>query len=279
MKTNWAGIELQVSGFRASLGRVSAVMRNTLRETGRTRAFYGVLAVAVLLLFSSVVLSDLALVDQKARLVQDFGLFTIPLVTILTGILLGVVLLHKEIEKKTLYAILPKPIRRGEFMLGKYLGLCTLLLLEMAVLSVCWFAVLMLRGGEIGAPLFSALLLSYTEVMLITAIATFFSALSSPMLSGVLTVGMFIIGRISYVVVDLMNATKGVFAEVPAMRWLGRSIIALVPDLSAFNISDELLLGWPVPPEYLIQSIAYGLSYAAVFLVLGLLVFERRDLT
>ncbi|HAN32469.1 MAG TPA: hypothetical protein DCQ06_12810 [Myxococcales bacterium] len=279
MKTKWQGIELKVHGPRASLGRVSAVMSNTLRETGRTRAFYGVLIVAMLLLFGSVILSDLALVNQKARLVQDFGLFTIPLVTILTGVLLGVVLLQKEIEKKTLYAILPKPIRRGEFLLGKYLGLCTLLLLEMLVLALCWFAVLALRGGEISAPIFSALLLSYVEVMLITAIATFFSSLSSPLLSGILTLGMFIIGRISYIIVDLMNASKGVFAEVAAMRWLGRGIMVVVPDLSAFNISDELLLGWPVTPEYLLHSIGYGLSYSAIFLVLGLLVFERRDLT
>ncbi len=278
-KTRYAGVTLQVTGPRASLNRISAVMGNTLREAGRTRLFYGVLGVAVLLLLGSVVLSDLALVDQQARLVQDFGLFTIPLITVLTGVILGVALLQKEIEKKTLYAILPKPVRRSEFLLGKYFGLCTLLLLEMAALSLCWFAVLTLRGGAVTGPILSALLLSYVEVMLVTAIATFFSALSSPMLSGLLTLGMFAIGRIAYVVIDLMSATKGVFAEVPAMRALGRVIVAVVPDLSAFNVSDELLLGWDVPPEYVLQAMGYGLSYAAIFLVLGLLVFERRDLT
>ncbi|MCO4762933.1 MAG: ABC transporter permease subunit, partial [Myxococcales bacterium] len=278
-KTQSLGIELHISGPRASLGRMSAVMGNTLREAGRTRIFYGLLAVAVLLLLSSVVLSDLALVDQQARLVQDFGLFTIPLVTVLTAIILGVTLLQKEIEKKTLYAILPKPIRRGEFLLGKYFGLCTLLAIEMTLLSLCWFAVLSLRGGEIGLPIISALFLSYIEVLLVTAVATFFSALSTPLLSGVFTLGLFAIGRASYVVVDLMSAKKGVFVEVPAMRSAGRAIVAIVPDLSTFNIADELLLGWEVPTEYLLQATGYGLSYAAIFLVLGLFVFERRDLT
>ncbi len=279
MKTNWDGIELNVTGVGASLERISAVMGNTLREAGRTRIFYGLLVVAIMLLLGSVVLSDLALVDQQARLVQDFGLFTIPLLTILTAVILGVTLLQKEIEKKTLYAILPKPIRRGEFLLGKYFGLCTLLAMEMALLSLAWFAVLYLRGGTVTPAIVSALLLSFIEVVLVTAIATFFSALSTPLLSGVFTTGMFLIGRVSYVVVDLMGASKGVFAEVPAMRTLGRVIVAVVPDLSTFNVSDELLAGWAVPTSYLLPAVGYGLSYAAVFLVLGLLVFERRDLT
>jgi len=279
MKTNSHGLELKITGVGASLERISAVMGNTLREAGRTRIFYGLLAVAILLLFGSVVLSDLALIDQQARLVQDFGLFTIPLLTVLTAVILGVTLLQKEIEKKTLYAILPKPIRRGEFLMGKYFGLCTLLAMEMVLLSLAWFAVLYLRGGSVTIGILSALLLSYIEVVLVTAIASFFSALSTPTLSGIFTVGMFAIGRMSYVVVDLMGARKGVFAEVPAMRTLGRVIVAVVPDLSTFNVSDELLGGWEVPTSYLVPAIGYGLSYAAVFLVLALLVFERRDLT
>mgnify|MGYP001602816117 CR=1 FL=1 len=279
MKTNSHGLELKITGVGASLERISAVMGNTLREAGRTRIFYGLLAVAILLLFGSVVLSDLALIDQQARLVQDFGLFTIPLLTVLTAVILGVTLLQKEIEKKTLYAILPKPIRRGEFLMGKYFGLCTLLAMEMVLLSLAWFAVLYLRGGSVTIGILSALLLSYIEVVLVTAIASFFSALSTPTLSGIFTVGMFAIGRMSYVVVDLMGARKGVFAEVPAMRTLGRVIVAVVPDLSTFNVSDELLGGWDVPTSYLVPAIGYGLSYAAIFLVLALLVFERRDLT
>ncbi len=279
MKSTHLGIELKIEGATAVIRRVVAVTHNTLREAGRHRIFYGLVVIAIALLLLSMLLSDLALVDQKARLVQDFGLFTIPFVGVLTAIVMGVVLLHKEIADKTIYAILPKPIRRSEFLIGKFLGLCVLLLIELTVLSLCWFVVLSFRGGQVTQPIIAALALSYVEIVLVTAIATFFSAMSSPAVSGVLTFGLFVTGRISYVITDLMNATKGVFVEVPAMRWLGSILVAVVPDLSTFNVADDVLQGWHVSHSYLLASVGYGLSYAAVFLILGLLVFERRDFT
>ncbi len=272
-------VELHINGPLASLRRVVVVASNTLREARRNRVFLGICAAAVILQFVALALSDLALVDQKARLVQNFGLFTIPLMCVLTAVIMGVLLLHKEIEKKTLYAILPKPIRRSEFLLGKYFGLCALLLAALLVLAVAWFVVLWLRGGALSETILIALLLSYVEIVLITAIATFFSALSTPVLSGLFTLGLFFIGRISYIITDLMSATKGVFVEIPAMRTLGRVLVAVVPDLSTFNISDDVLLGWDVGGDYVLSATGYGLTYAAIFLVLGMLVFERRDLT
>lgn len=280
MTTAPAGrVPTHVQGLGPMLGRVAAVTGNTLREAGRNRIFYGLLVVAGVMILGSMVLSDLALVDQKARLVQDFGLFVIPLLTVLTAVVLGVVLLQKEIEQKTLYAILPKPVRRSEFLVGKFLGLASLLAVQMAVLSLCWMAVLLMRGGEVTRPILVALGLSYVEIVMVTAIATFFSALSSPILSGVLTTGLFAVGRISYVLTDLMSAKKGIFVEVPAMRAFGRALVTVVPDLSTFNISDEVLLGWAVPDGYVWNAVGYGLSWTVVFLVLGVLVFERRDLT
>lgn len=277
--TGRAAVPTRVRGVAASLNRIGAVMSNTLREAGRNRIFYGLVVLAGVMILGSLLLSDLALVDQKARLVQDFGLFVIPLLTVLTSVILGVVLLQKEIEQKTLYAILPKPVRRSEFLLGKFLGLCALLAIEVAVLALCWFAVLTLRGGEVTQPLLIALALSYVEVVVVTSIATFFSALSSPILSGVLTTGLFVVGRVAYVLTDLLGAKKGIFVEVPAMRSLGQTLVAVVPDLSTFNVADELLLGWTVPSSYVVSALGYGLSWVTLFLLLGVLVFERRDLT
>lgn len=271
-------LTLRIGGPLAALARIAAVTGNTLREAGRNRLFYGLIGTAVVLLIFSMVLSDLALVDQKARLVQDFGLFVIPLLCIVTAILLGVVLMYKEIDRKTLYAILPKPVRRSEFLLGKFAGLCILLLAQLVLLAVVWSGVLVLRGGEPTAAMVHALALQYIEIVLVTSIAMFFSALSSPVLSGVLTASVFLIGRITYVIAELLGAQKGVFAEVPLMRGLGRLLLAIVPDLSTFNVADELLLGWTVPWSYLASATAYGLSWSALFLVLALLLFERRDL-
>jgi ABC-type transport system involved in multi-copper enzyme maturation permease subunit len=279
MNAPLAAVSPRVLGAGAALGRVAAVLHNTLREAGRNRVFYGLLVLAGLLIFASLLLSDLALADQRARLVQNFGLFAVPLLTSVTGVVLGGLLLQKEIERKTLYAILPKPVRRAEFLLGKFLGLCALLLGQFLLLGACWAAVLLLRGGELTGPLLLALALGFVEVVLITAVAICFSALSSPVLSAALTLGLFVVGRTVYLLGDLLGARKGVFAEVPAMRQLGHTLLAVVPDLSVFNVADELLLGWQVPAAYVGAAVGYGLSWTAVFLLLGLFAFERRDLT
>jgi ABC-type transport system involved in multi-copper enzyme maturation permease subunit len=127
--------------------------------------------------------------------------------------------------------------------------------------------------------LVKALGLQYLELVLVCAVALFFSALSSPVLTGVFTAGVFLVGRVSYVIGDLMGQNKGVFAEVPAMRALGRVLLAVVPDLSTFNVSDDVLQGWTIGRDYLWHATAYGLGWTAFFLALGLLLFERRDLT
>lgn len=278
LQTTNQKLTLRIDGPLASLGRMGAVAGNTLREAGRNRLFFGLLGVTVLLLVFSILLSDLALTDQKVRLLQDFGLATIPVVCVITAILLGAVLLYKEIDRKTLYAILPKPIRRAEFLLGKFFGLSLLLLAQLVLLTVCWSGVLAMRGGSLTVPLIEALALNYVEIVLVTSVALFFSALSRPVLSGVLTVGVFLIGRITYVINDLMQQSKGVFAEVPAMRMLGRALVAVIPDLSTFNLADELQAGAVITPEYLVQAVIYGVSWVGFFVALSLIVFERRDL-
>ncbi len=278
VQTTHDKLTLRIDGPVAAFSRIFTVAGNTLREAGRNKLFFGLLGVTILMLIFSVLLSDLALADQKIRLVTDFGLAVIPLVCIATAVLLGAVLLYKEIDRKTLYAILPKPIRRSEFLLGKFLGLSLLLFGQLILLAVCWAGVLHLRGGTFSMALAQALGLNYIEILLVTSAALFFSALSRPVLSGVLTLGVFLVGRITYVINDLMQATKGAFAEVPAMRALGRVLVAIVPDLSTFNIADELQAGVSLPPDYFVHATLYGLSWVGFFVALSLIVFERRDL-
>lgn len=277
--TTASGLQLRTSGLDALLGRLGAVVGNTVREAGRAKLFYGLVGVAIMLLGFSLVLSDLALVDQKARLVQSFGMAVVPLVCVGTAILMGALLLHKEIDKKTLYAILPKPIRRAEFIAGKLLGLCLLLFLELTVLALCWWAVLALRGGQMTPAIVRALGLHMIELVLVTSVAVFFSALSRPVLSGLFTAGVFLVGRVTYVITDLLSARKGMFVEVPAMRTLGKVLVAAVPDLSTFTVSDQVLQGWDVPWEYFWSAACYGLTWALAFAIGAALLFERRDFT
>jgi ABC-type transport system involved in multi-copper enzyme maturation permease subunit len=274
-----SGLELHTSGAFAMLRRISAVVGNTLREAGRAKLFYGLLGAAVMLLGFSLVLSDLALVDQKARLVQSFGMAVVPLVCVGTAVLMGALLLHKEIDKKTLYAILPKPIARGEFIAGKLLGLCALLVIELVALALVWWAVLSMRGGQMTGPIVRGLALHVIELVLVTSIAVFFSALTRPVLSGLLTAGVFVVGRVTYVITDLLAARKGLFVEVPAMRAVGKALVVAIPDLSTFAVADPILQGWDVPWSYVASASMYGLCWALAFAVGAVLLFQRRDFT
>ncbi len=277
--TTASGVVLRTSGPLAALLRMSAVASNTVREAGRAKLFYGLLGAAILLLAFSIVLSDLALVDQKARLVQSFGLAVIPLVCVATATLMGGLLLHQELDRKTLYAILPKPIARSEFLIGKFVGMAALLGIELGVLVLCWWGVLHLRGGTLTGALVRAFGLAYVELLVVTAVALVFSALSRPVLAGVLTLGVVVVGRTNYVLADLLAATKGVFVEVPAMRSLGKLLVAVVPDLSTFAVADPVLQGWVVPWAYCVSAALYGAAWVAACVVAAALLFERRDFT
>lgn len=279
---NWTtsgGLQLRVGGVAASAQRMAAIAGNTVREAGRAKLFYGLLGAAAMLLAFSLVLSDLALLSQKARLVQSFGMAAIPLVCVATAILLGAVLLHKEIDKKTLYAILPKPVRRSEFLLGKFAGLLLLLAIELTILVLFWWAVLRLRGGELTGPLVRTFALALVELALVTAAAMFFSALTRPVLSGVFTLGVVLVGRSNYVIADLLGSNKGVFVEVPMMRALGKVLVTVIPDLSTFAVADPVLQGWAVPADYLSAAALYGLCWTGALLTGAVLLFERRDIT
>lgn len=259
------------------LARASAIAANTFREALRNRAFLGLLVMTLSFLIFSMVMAELAVRGEKARVVQDFGLFSMSLFGVLIAIVMGVILVYKELEKKTIYTIIPKPVRRWEFILGKYLGMLGLLFVEVAVMALVWLFVLWSKDATINADTFKAIVLIFFEIALVSSIAVFFSAFSSPILSGVFTAGIFTLGRTAYIVGDMLEAKKGLFVDFPEFRPLGELYVATCPNLTAFNVSQDLLLDIPVQTSYVFASGLYALSYVVFFLCLAMLLFERRD--
>jgi ABC-type transport system involved in multi-copper enzyme maturation permease subunit len=257
--------------------RVYAVARNTYREALRNRAFLGLVVFAVAFIFLSLAMSEMSIVGQEVRVVSSFGFFAISLVGAITAIVMGALLVHKEVERKTIYTIVSKPIHRHEFIVGKLVGLVGILVVQVAILAVVWAFVVHLQGGQVGIEHLKGLGLIIVEVSLVASIAVMFSAFSSPVLTGLFSLGIFVVGRLVPLMEEMLSASRGLFVDHAVARFLGEAAVAVLPDLSVFNVSQQVLLGVPVHMSYLGEALLYGGAYGLIFLVIAVWAFERRD--
>ena len=255
--------------------RVAAIARNAFREAVRDRVLYNLVVFALLLIAGAILLGELS-AGQEAKIIVDLGLSAILLFGVFIAIFVGVGLVYKEIERRTLYAILAKPIGRGEFLLGKYLGLCLTLLVNVIVMGVgLSLALIYVKRGwnPLVARIWPAILLIYVELMILTGVAMMFSAFSSPALSALLTFFIFVIGHFSADLKMLSQST----GNAPA-RWLLAALYYGLPNLANYNFITLAAHGQSPAPRIMLLEISYALVYVAVLLAATILIFSRRNL-
>ncbi|MEQ1765507.1 MAG: ABC transporter permease subunit [Pyrinomonadaceae bacterium] len=252
--------------------RIFSIAKNTFRESVRDRILYNLVLFVLLITACAVLLGDLT-DGQEARTIVNFGLNAMLLFGSFIAIFVGVGLVSKEIERKTVYAVFSKPVRRAEFIVGKYLGLCATLLVNVAVMGVGVTLALLLVGGKslIGSA-WLAIVLIFFELMIVTSVALVFSAFSTPALSALLTFLVFIIGHLSSSLRDLAATL-----ESKAAAYLLEAIYFLLPNLSLFSFRTEAALGISATVPSIFGGIAYALCYIAVMLVISIVIFTRRD--
>jgi ABC-type transport system involved in multi-copper enzyme maturation permease subunit len=254
--------------------RTVAIARNAFREAVRDRVLYNLVIFALLLIAGAIFLGELS-AGQEAKIIVDLGLSAMLLFGVFIAIFVGVGLVYKEIERRTLYAILSKPIGRGQFLLGKYLGLCLTLLVNVLIMGVgVSLALVYVRRGwdPLVFKIWPAILLIYVELMIVTGVALLFSTFSSPALSALLTFFVFIIGHFS---ADLK--TLGNSAGSSPARWLFRSLYYVLPNLSNYSMITTAAHGYVPEPRAMTVSIAYAIVYIVVLLAAAMLVFNRRN--
>jgi len=263
--------------------RILAVAANTRREAYRNRAFLVLILMGLAMTAAGIVLSKLAVRNQAVKVIQDFGYFSVSLVCAMTAILLGVILLHKELDKKTIYTIVSKPIARFEIVIGKFWGLLTLLVVFVIGLSIPWMITLWMYdalnvgGVAIWDDCIMGMVLMVGETMVILSAALLFSSWTRPFLAGIFTFGYFIMGKNMYLLREYLSADTGPLAEPGAIRSIGQGFTYVVPDLDVFNVSREISLGIDVHGSYVLSSFGYGFSFTLVFLALSAFFFSRRD--
>jgi ABC-type transport system involved in multi-copper enzyme maturation permease subunit len=257
-----------------SLGRILTIARNAFREAVRDRVLYNLVIFVLLLIGGAIFLGELS-DAQETKIIIDMGLSAMLLFGAFISIFVGVGLVYKEIERRTIYAIFAKPVGRGEFLVGKYLGLCLTLFVNVLVMGVgvTLALVYVKRAGDPSVfNIWPAILLIYVELMILTAVALLFSSFSSPALSALLTFFVFIIGHFS---ADLKTFAASM--GTTSARYLFGALFYLLPNLSNYSYITPAAHGQTPPPMMLLTSIAYALIYMTVLLAAATLIFNRRN--
>ena len=258
----------------AAWRRILAIARNAFREAVRDRVLYNLVLFVLLLIVGAIFLGELS-GGQERKIIVDLGLSAMLLFGAFISIFVGVGLVYKEIERRTIYAIFSKPVGRGEFLLGKYLGLCLTLFVNVVVMGAgVSLALIYVRRGwdPLALRIWPAILLIYVELMILTSVALLFSSFSSPALSALLTFFIFIIGHFSADLKNLATSTNSVGA-----RWLFRSLYYLLPNLANYSFITAAAHGQTPDAANLVTALLYAAIYIGVILAAATLVFSRRN--
>src|SRR5215475_8172395 len=254
--------------------KLAAIATNTFRETVRDKVLYNLVLFAVLLVGASLLIGQLS-ISQDQKIIVDMGLSSMLLFGTMIAIFIGIGLVYKELDKRTVYSLLTKPISRYEFILGKYCGLGLTLLVNSVVmaLSIALALIYLQRGFDsLLWALVPTAYLIFLELAVITAIALLFSSFSSPALSATLTFLLFLVGNFSgdfktYALNSNSVVTKSVLY----------ALYYLLPNLSNFNFITIAAHGQVVPLKLVISSTIYAVIYCAILLAAAIMIFERRD--
>ncbi len=250
---------------------VVVIALNTFRENLRDKILYNLVFFALLLIGASILLADLTIMEHH-RMIADMGLAAINLVGVVIAIFVGIGLVGKEIERRTVYTIMARPIRRTQFILGKYLGLVMTLSVNMAVMMAVFLATLWLYRAPVHGALVQAVALIFVEVLLVTAMALFFSTFSTSTLSASFTIGLFVVGHLT---MDLKGIAEKSQSE--AVKAVTTAAYYIFPNLEMLNVKGQAAVGVGVPYAYQATASLYGLLYTAALLVGACIIFQRRD--
>jgi Cu-processing system permease protein len=254
------------------------------RESVRDRVPLTIVGFGVLLVTASYVIGQMA-AGQDLKIVKDLGLAALSILGLLIAVFIGIGLVAKEVDKRTIYTLLAKPVTREQFILGKFFGLATTLAVNVAAMSVAFYAVLLYQ--QLTSPLTQqaawpapatdprlllAIVLIFAELLLVTAIALFFSTFAGPLTAVLLTLGLWVAGHFN---ADLRQFEQVV--DAPLAVYVARALYYILPNLAPFNIRAEVVHGVPVAASHVVLTLGYGAVYVTMLLLAAMAVFRRRD--
>jgi ABC-type transport system involved in multi-copper enzyme maturation permease subunit len=263
---------------------IALVARHVFKDSVRDKVLYSIVAFAVLLMGTSYLIGQLT-AGQDVKIIKDLGLAAMSVFGLFIAIFIGIGLVAREIDRRSIYAVLAKPVRRSEFVVGKYCGLVATLLVNIAVMAIAYYVVLAymarvlpasaLASGppSTDARLLLAIVLIAAELAVVTAVAVFCSTFSSSaLLSAALTAGIWIAGQFGG---DLRHLDQVVSSPVAGIA--GRALYYVLPNFAAFDIKAQVVHGVTIAPSYVAFTLGYAVVYIALLVAASVWVFSRRD--
>ncbi|MBN2373755.1 ABC transporter permease [bacterium] len=248
-----------------------AVAFNTFREAVRDHILYNLLIFALIIIGGSTIIGNLT-IGQGYKVITDIGLASISIFGVLISIFVGIGLVYKEISRKTIYNVLSKPIRRSEFLFGKYMGLLITLAVNVFLMTLCLLITLYYIEGVFSWNILPAVVMIFFELMLVTSVALLFSTFSSPTLSAMFTMAIYVIGHLTEDLVQLSQKTESVI-----IRNATKFIYYILPNLDNFNIRTNVVHHIPVMPGYYQFVFSYWFLYMCIIFLLAVYIFAGRD--
>lgn len=250
---------------------LTALAGNTIRELTRNKLLYILVVFALLLISSSVLLAQLT-IGQWERIINNVGLATVQISGALVAILVGVGLVAGEVDRRTLYVTLAKPVSRAQFIVGRYLGLVANLGLIVLVMGGALWTVLKVTDYPMGMTGLSALLLIFVELCVLAAFAVVFSSFTTQTLGVMFSLCIFVIGHLTSDLALFAERMEG--GARTAVLWL----VKVLPNLDLLNLKTQAANNLPVEPTFVLTSAAYGFGYAALAVAFAAFLFTKRDL-
>lgn len=254
--------------------RIGFIAANTFREAVRDRVLYNLIAFALLLSGAAILIGQIS-IDIERLVVVNLGLTAVSLFGIVIAIFIGIGLVSKEIEKRTLYTVLSRPVRRWEFIVGKFFGLAGTLVVNTFFMAIGVFAALLYVAHKFSASdafILVALYFIVLEFLIICSLALLFSSFSSPLLSAVFAFSLFVIGSFADDLHGFAAMTHGL------TRWIATAAAYLVPNFATLNVISAVAHQQSIGAQLILQNTLYALFYTTVALSGAVLIFERRNL-
>jgi len=251
--------------------RVLAIAHNTFRETIRDRVLYSLLFFGLLVIAVSLVTQEVTIGDAD-KVVRSIALGAIRIFGSIFAIFLGIGLVYKELERKTIYTILSKPIPRWMFIVGKYLGLMAVIAVQLVAMTAIFSVAVGFQQGIPSGGVYLSIVMLYFELGLLTAWALLFSTYSSPIVASLFSASILVIGNLADDV-----RTFGGQADSEAVQQLAAVVYWILPNFTVFNVTEEAVHNLPIAMERVSWALLYGLGYTAAIVAVSTLIFARRD--
>ena len=251
--------------------KLRAIAFNTFREAVRNKIFYLLIFFGIFFVLSARIIALLT-VGDTTKIVVDVGLASINFFSLLIAVFTGINLVFKEIDKKTIFNILSKPVRRSEFILGKFLGLALTVLLSLVMMAAVFLIFLLVNSAEISAIYFIYFVYMYLELLIIISISILFSSFSTPILSSIFTISIYLIGHLVWTFNHLKERIAGGFAKI-----IFYITYYVFPNLEKFNLKSSIILGEVPDFHQIFYTVLYGLFFVIAIISLSIFIFSKRD--